>query len=77
MKRIIIEYYCDLCEVEITTTSEEGLPQVTVQAVKEKQPYIRTMPIHMCDGCLETYLNRLPLRYDEGNNRPVWKDNHR
>ena len=80
MKRIITEYYCDLCEVEIPTTSPEGIPLVTVQAVretmttdKEKETYIRNMPIHMCEECLETYMNRLPLKYDEGNNRPVWK----
>ena len=80
MKRITIEYYCDLCEAEIITTSQEGLPNVTVQAVretttsdKEKQTYIRNMAIHLCEECLETYMNRLPLKYDEGNNRPVWK----
>lgn len=82
MKRIIIEYYCDLCEAEIITTSEEELSLVTVQAVresitpdKEKQTYIRNMAIHMCEECLETYMNRLPLKYDEGNNKPVWKGN--
>ena len=80
MKRIIIEYYCDSCDAEIITTSQEEVPHVTVQAVrettttdKEKQTYIRNMAIHMCEECLETYMDRLPLKYDEGNNRPVWK----
>ena len=86
MKRIIIEYYCDLCEEGIISTSQDELPHVTVQAVretttmtadKEKQTYIRNMAIHVCEECLETYMNRLPLEYDEGNNRPVWKGNHR
>lgn len=81
MKRIITEYYCDLCEAEIKYTPQEGLPHVTVQAVrettadKEKESYIRNMAIHVCEECLETYMNRLPLKYDEGNNRPVWKGN--
>lgn len=79
MRNIIVEYYCDLCEAEILTTSEAGLSQVTVQAVresttdKEKQTYIRNMPIHVCEDCMETYMNRLPLEYDEENNKPVWK----
>ena len=80
MKKIIIEYYCDLCEAEITTTSEDEIPNVTIQAVretttadKEKQTYIRNMAIHMCEECLETYMDRLPLEYDEGNNKPIWK----
>ena len=83
MKRIITEYYCDLCEAEIPTSSPEGIPLVTVQAVresitdKEKQTYIRNMAIHVCEDCLETYMNRLPLEYDEGNNRPVWRGNHK
>lgn len=82
MKRIIIEYYCDLCEAEVITTSEKGLPLVTAQAVeeamttdKEKRTYLRNLAIHMCEECLETYMSRLPLKYDEGNNRPVWRGN--
>ena len=80
MKRIIIEYYCDLCEEGIISTSQDELPQVTVQAVEEaittnleKRTYLRNVDIHMCEECMETYMNRLPLKYDEGNNRPVWR----
>lgn len=82
MKKVIIKYYCDLCESEIITTEQEEPPRVRVQSVEEsiiisgeKRTYLRNADIHICEKCMETYINRLPLKYDGGNNKPVWRNN--
>ena len=82
MKKNIIEYYCDLCESQIITAEKEELPRVRVQGVEEattvisgeKRTYLRNLDIHMCEGCMEAYMNRLPLKFG-ANNKVVWRDN--